>query len=33
MARVSVRQLEVERVGEVNLWPIYQHGVRIGAKN
>lgn len=33
VARVSVRELEVERAGEVNLWPIYQHGVRIGAKN
>lgn len=31
-AKVSVRELEGERVGEVKLWSIDQHRVRIGAQ-
>lgn len=32
MARISVRELEGERVGEVKVWSVDQHRVRIGAQ-
>lgn len=32
MARISVRELKEERVGEVKLWSMDQHRVRIGAQ-